>query len=77
MAALDPALAEALARGAVAAAAVAHILDQRKRAAGTPPPLEHVLPDDPRVRDLAVTPHPLASYDVLATRKKTSGGADE
>src|SRR5262249_41389361 len=73
--ALDAAIAEALRRGAVSAAAVAHVLDQKQRADGSPPPLEHVLSDDPRVRDLSVTPHPLASYDVLAHPKK--GGADE
>jgi hypothetical protein len=44
------------------------LLDQRRRKAGTPPPLDAVLPDDPRVRDLRVTPHPLADYDVLARR---------
>ena len=74
-AALDAALAEALRRSAISASAVAHLLDQRKRADGVPPPLEHVLPDDPRVRDLSVTPHALDSYDILARRK--TGGDDE
>jgi transposase len=72
---LDAALAEALRRSAISASAVAHLLDQKKRADGAPPPLEHVLPDDPRVRDLSVTPHVLESYDVLAQPK--TGGADE
>lgn len=67
-AALDDAIADAHARGAFSAHSVAHILDQKHRAAGAPPPLATVLPDDPRVRDLHVTPHPLASYDVLACR---------
>ena len=31
----------------------------------TPPPLDVVLPDDPRVRDLRVHPHRLADYDAL------------
>ncbi len=65
--ALDAALAEALGRGAVSAAAVAHVLDQQLRARRTPPPLAVVLPDDPRVRDLHVTPHALAPYDALST----------
>lgn len=65
---LDAAIADALARGALSAQSVAHILDQRRRAAGEPPPLATILPDDPRVRDLRVTPHPLADYDVLARR---------
>jgi len=63
---LDRALAEALARGAVSATSVAHILDQRARKKGTPPPIDVVLPDDPRVRDLRVTPHALAPYDALS-----------
>ena len=64
--ALDAAIAHAHARGAFSAQSVAHILDQKTRAAGTPPPVPTVLSDDPRVRDLVVTPHQLASYDVLA-----------
>jgi hypothetical protein len=65
-AALDAALAEALRRGAVSAASVAHLLDQRTRARKAPPPIPVVLPDDPRVRDLRVTPHALTDYDALA-----------
>jgi transposase len=66
-AALDWALTEALARGAVSAPSVAHLLDQRARARRQPPPLSVVLPADPRVRDLRVTPHPLTAYDALLT----------
>ena len=65
--ALDWALNEALARGAVSAPSVAHLLDQRARARRQPPPLSVVLPSDPRVRDLRVTPHPLTAYDALLT----------
>jgi hypothetical protein len=64
-AALDSALTEALARGAVSAASVAHIVDQRRRARRLPPPVDLVLPADPRVRDLRVTPHALSAYDTL------------
>jgi transposase len=71
---VEVAIAEAHARGAFAAHSVAHVLDQRRRARGAPSPIEPVLPDDPRVRDLHVTPHPLASYDVLANRKDKSRG---
>ena len=60
---LDLAIGEALARGAASAEAVAHVLDQRRRAENAPPLLEVILPDDPRIRDLHVTPHSLASYD--------------
>lgn len=70
--ALDAALAEALGRGAVSATAVAHVLDQQLRARRTPPPLAVVLPDDPRVRELHVTPHALAPYDALSTSKDRS-----
>lgn len=62
---LDRAIAEALARGAPSAASVAHVLDQRARARKSLPPLDAVLPDDPRVRDLRVTPHALDGYDAL------------
>jgi transposase len=62
---LDRAIAEALVRGAPSAASVAHLLDQRARARNALPPLDTVLPDDPRVRDLRVTPHALARYDEL------------
>jgi hypothetical protein len=62
---LDRAIAEALARGAPSAASVAHLLDQRARARKSLPPLDAVLPDDPRVRDLRVTPHALDGYDAL------------
>jgi hypothetical protein len=61
---LDIAIGEVLARGAISVEAVAHVLDQRRRAANAPPILDVILPDDPRVRDLRVTPHSLASYDV-------------
>lgn len=63
---LDSALHEAHARGAFAAHAVAHILDQRRRARGAPVPLDPLLPDDPRVRDLVIIPHRIDSYDRLA-----------
>ena len=65
-AALDAAMAHALERGAISAASVAHVLEQRARAKKTPPPIPVVLPDDPRVRDLRVTPHALTGYDALA-----------
>jgi transposase len=65
--ALDSALSDALTRGALSAASVAHILDQRRRARRLPPLVDLVLPADPRVRDLRVTPHALSAYDTLLT----------
>jgi hypothetical protein len=64
---LDAALADALARDTLSAWAIAHRLDQRARARRTPPPVPGLLPADPRVRDLRVTPHRLADYDGLLT----------
>jgi transposase len=66
-AALDAALAETLTRGAISAASVAHVLEQRRRARRQPPVVDFVLPADPRVRDLRVTPHALSAYDTLLT----------
>ena len=65
-AAVEAALVDALGKGAVSAASVAHLLDQRARARKAPPPIAVVLPDDPRVRDLRVTPHSLTQYDALS-----------
>jgi hypothetical protein len=76
--ALDAAIGEALARGAASAEAIAHVLDQQRRARNAPPLIEVVLPDDPRVRDLRVTPHSLASYDdALTKRAPRSESGDE
>jgi hypothetical protein len=55
----------ALARDALGAGAVAHLLEQRRRARGQRPPLPVVLPNDPRVRELDVISHSLESYDGL------------
>jgi transposase len=63
---VETGLVEAQQRGAFAAQSVAHVLEQRRRARRVPLPVEPVLPDDPRVRDLDVAPHPLSAYDVLA-----------
>lgn len=57
------AVAEALAAGAPHPHAVRQVLDRRRHARGQRPPLPIALPDDPRVRDLVVTPHRLADYD--------------
>jgi len=70
---LDRAIAEALTRGAPSAASVAHLLDQRVRARNALPPLDTVLPDDSRVRDLRVTPHALTRYDELYAAPAVEG----
>jgi transposase len=66
---LDAALAQAHERAAFSAHSVAHILEQRRRVTGAPPPIAIALPDDPRVRDTVVVPHSLGEYDLLADRK--------
>ena len=60
------AVADALARDALGASAITHILETRRRQRGQKPPIPLALPDRPGVRDLDVTPHPLESYDDLA-----------
>jgi hypothetical protein len=74
---LDRAIADALARGAPGAASVAHILDQRARARKALPALDAILPNDPRVRDLRVTPHALARYDELYADRGARGSDDD
>ena len=74
---LEAALTDALARGAISAASVAYVLDQRTRARHAPPPLTVVLPDDPRVRDLRVTPHALTAYDALCTPRAATKESDD
>ncbi len=62
---LDAALAEALEKGAIGAAAVAHLCDRRHRAGGKPPAIDLVLSNDPRVQTTTVIPHDPATYDAL------------
>ncbi len=64
-AALEPAIAEAVARGTPHPHAVRQILERERRAQGALPPLAVDLPDDPRVRGLVVRTHSLSSYDAL------------
>lgn len=70
--ALEVAVVEALDADALHVAAVRQGLERRRQEAGTPPPIPVELPDDPRVRDLHVQPHNLATYDNL-----TGGVEDE
>jgi transposase len=62
--ALDRAIAEALAKDSPHPQTVRLILERNRQ--GQPPSLPLPLPHDPRVRDLVVRPHDLASYDALA-----------
>lgn len=64
--ALEAALAAALAEDAVHLPAVRHFIDLHRAQRGQSPPIPVTLPDDPRVRELAVRPHNLAEYEKLA-----------
>jgi transposase len=62
----EQAIREALHQEAPHPHAVRQILERWRRAEGRPPAVAVELPDDPRVRDLTVRPHPLERYDALA-----------
>jgi transposase len=60
---LRAAIDEALERGSPHPHAVRLVLERRRSARHQPPPQAVPLPDDPRLRDLVVTPHALDRYD--------------
>lgn len=60
---LSVALDEALAAGSPHPDTVRLVLERRRHQRGLPPAIPVTLPDDPRVRELVVVPHPLAGYD--------------
>jgi transposase len=64
-AAVDDALAAALQAQAPHLAAVRQLLEQARHAQAQPPPVAVALPEDPRVRDIIVQPHPLTTYDQI------------
>ncbi len=68
--ALEQALARALERGVHSLGAVRQILDQQAHAEGKQPPVAVPL-DNPRVRDLVVTPHALETYDLFEKEEDT------
>jgi len=61
---LDRAIAEALARGTPHFGAIRHLLDERRKRRGQPPPVTAHLRDE-RLQNLVVEPHDLGTYDVL------------
>jgi transposase len=62
---LESAIREALDRDVPHLGAVRQILDRRRHDRGEPPPVPVALPDDARLRDLVVRPHPLEDYENL------------
>lgn len=63
--ALDDALRQAIERGAISSASVAHILEQARRRAAQPPVMSPKLSDDPRIHQQHAVPHTLDDYDRL------------
>jgi transposase len=64
---VNRALGAALLGAAPHLAAVQQLLEQHRYAHELPPPLAVALPADPRVRDVVVQPHALATYDQIQT----------
>jgi transposase/phosphoglycolate phosphatase-like HAD superfamily hydrolase len=62
---LRAAVTEALAKGSPHPHSVRLILERQERERHLSPPLPVHLPDDPRLRSLAVRPHDLGTYDTL------------
>lgn len=62
---LEVALAEVCENGVGHMRAVHHVLDRHREERGLLPPTTVTLPDDPRVRDVVVTPHSLDRYDAI------------
>ena len=62
---LDQAIATVLTHDVPHPHAVRQLLEQRRRREGSPPRLPVRLPDDPAIRDLAVKPHDLRTYDQI------------
>ncbi len=67
---VDAALADAMARRAISASSVAHLLDTRARARKQLPSIDVVVPES--VRHVRVTAHALADYNSLHTREDES-----
>jgi len=62
---LDAALKQAIERGAISSASVAHILEQARRRAKQPPVISPKLSNDPRIHQQHAVPHTLDDYDRL------------
>ena len=62
---LEKAMQEALQSQTPHPNSVRTILEQWRLKEGQPAPIPITLPDDPRIRNIAVRPHPLSSYDTV------------
>jgi transposase len=70
---LERAAREALEKGAPHPRSVGLILEREREAQRRPPMLSIDLPEDPRVRGIAVRPHALESYDTLRPSDEEDG----
>ncbi len=75
-AALEAAIAAALAEDAVHLAAVRHFIDAHAHARGQRPPLAVALPNDQRLRELSVRSQPLSDYDRLTRESSPHDDTD-
>jgi transposase len=75
--AVERATREAIEHGTAHPQAVRHILDRQRRRSGRPPSIPVQLPDDPRIRDLAVRPHDLSGYDRLSGAPEATEQAED
>ena len=71
---LEAAIDEALERGVPHSNAVRLGLTRRREQKDKPPPIPVDLPDDPKVRDIAVRDHDLGEYDGLAGEDQEEDG---
>lgn len=76
-AALEDALAGALGEDAAHLGAVRHFIDLQRARRGALPPIPVRLPNDPRVRELTVRPHPLTAYEQLAREGQHDEHSDD
>lgn len=67
---LEQAIREAVESERVHLSAVRLVLERRRREKDLAPPVEIVIPDDPRIRNLVVIPHSLSTYDELHAKKE-------
>jgi len=63
---LTMAVNTALERGTFATSSLAHLLDVERRKKNLKPLVPLALPNDPRVRELRITPHKWENYDDLS-----------
>ena len=73
---VDQAITQALSAGAIGSAAVAHLCDKLQRQTGAPPPVASLEHHDPKVRDLTVIPHDLATYDALFIEEQSDSSEE-